>query len=346
MSDLSREAIERLDPQGMLGDILDQPNQLTDALWRADSAQVPHTDSPGGLTVCGMGGSAIGADLAAAAIGDRALGPIRTVRGYALESWASGDGCVLCSSYSGNTEETLAAWETAGAAGARRIALTTGGKLAELARAEGVPVVSPPAGLQPRAAVAYMTVGSLEMAAACGAGPSLRDEVEAAAKLLAGLAGDWGPDAGEDSLAKSLARSFHGTVPVIYGAGLTAPVARRWKTQVNENAKRHAFWADLPEADHNEICAWNDGAGAERFSAVFIDDADLHPRVRRRIELTAEAASPATAVHTVETLGETPFERLMSAVFLGDLVSLYLAALEGVNPTPVEPIERFKIALA
>jgi glucose/mannose-6-phosphate isomerase len=190
-----------------------------------------------------------------------------------------------------------------------------------------------------------MVVGSLEMAAACGAGPDLRDEIEAAASLLGELASEWGPDAPDDSLAKSLARSLHASVPVVYGAGLTSPVARRWKTQVNENAKRHAFWADLPEADHNEICAWNDDAGPDRFAAIFLDDRDLHPRVRRRIELTAEAASPASSVHVVETRGDTPVERLMSLVFLGDLVSLYVAILEGVDPTPVEPIERFKAAL-
>ena len=114
MSALSRAAIEAADPQGAIGDVLAQPLQLGDALWRAQSAGIRPADRPGGLVVCGMGGSAIGGDLAAAALGDRATRPITTVRGYALESWTGPDSLVLCSSYSGETEETLACFEAAG----------------------------------------------------------------------------------------------------------------------------------------------------------------------------------------------------------------------------------------
>ena len=124
-----------------------------------------------------MGGSAIGGDLAVAALGDRATRPISVVRGYAIESWTPPETLVLCSSYSGETEETLACFEAAGAAGARRVVLTTGGSLAEAARAEGVPVIGVPSGMQPRAAVLYGLVGALECALACGAAPvaPLRD---------------------------------------------------------------------------------------------------------------------------------------------------------------------------
>src|SRR5436190_12419552 len=179
-SDLSRDAIAAVDPQGMLGDILEQPAHLTDALWRVESAAIGGFDAPGGLAICGMGGSAIGADLAAAAIGARANHPIVTVRDYELPAWVDDAWAVLCSSYSGNTEETLACYEAAGKTGARRIALTTGGKLAEAARADGVPVIGVPSGMQPRAAVGYMAVCSLEVAAICGAAPKLSSEVEAA----------------------------------------------------------------------------------------------------------------------------------------------------------------------
>jgi glucose/mannose-6-phosphate isomerase len=330
----------------MLGDVLDQPNQLTDALWRVESAGISRRDLPGGLLVCGMGGSAIGADLAGAAIGERATRPVRTVRSDSVDPWLGNDTLVLCSSYSGDTEETLACYGAARAAGAPIIALTTGGKLAEAARADGVPVIGVPSGLQPRAAVAYTTVGSLECAGLAGAAPPLREEVEAASGLLRSLVQEWGPDAPDDSRAKALARGLEGTVPVVYGAGLTGAAARRWKTQLNENAKSHAFFAELPEADHNEICGWGRGDGASRFSAVFLDDRDLHARLRRRIELTAELVAPGAAtVERVETRGESRLERLLSLVLLGDLVSVYVAVLEGVDPTPVEPIERFKRAL-
>ena len=139
-----------------------------------------------------MGGSAIGADLAAAAVGPRARNPIYTLRRYDLPPWIGEETAVLCSSYSGNTEETLSCYSAAREAGAQIIALTTGGKLAELARADGVPVIGVPSGMQPRAAVGYMAVCSLEVAALCGVAPSLRSEIEAAASFLRQLADEWG----------------------------------------------------------------------------------------------------------------------------------------------------------
>ena len=346
MTELTREAIAAVDSAGMLGDVLDQPAQLTDALWRAESAHVPRADAPGGLLVCGMGGSAIGGDLAAAAIGSRAARPIQVVREYTLPPWFRGDGLVLCASYSGDTEETLACFDEAGAAGAACVAVTTGGSLAERARAAGAPVIGVPGGMRPRAAVAYMTVAALECAAACGAAPPLREEVEAASPLLSELAAEWGPDAPPDSTAKALAARLHGTVPVVFGAGLTEPVAARWKTQLNENPEVPAFAATLPEADHNEICGWERASELAPLSAVFLEDPGVHPRTLRRIELTARLLEPgAAAVERVVTRGETPLERVLSLVLLGDLVSIYLAALAGIDPTPMEAIERLKSRL-
>jgi glucose/mannose-6-phosphate isomerase len=343
---LDRQTIEAADPQNMLGDVLAQPLQLGDALWRAQSAGIDKRDRPGGLVVCGMGGSAIGGDLAAAALGDRATRPITTVRGYALEAWTHPDSLVLCASYSGNTEETLACFEAAGAAGAGRMALTTGGKLAEAAREESVPVIGVPAGMQPRAAVVYMIVATLECAALCGAAPAVHAEIDTATALLEQLVEEWGPDAPEDSEAKEIARTLQGTIPVVHGAEPTSAPARRWKTQLNENAKAAAFWSDLPEATHNEICGWERGRASSPLSAVFLADPDQHPRVHRRIELTAAEVERAGApVVRVEAHGDSRLERVLSHVLLGDLVSVYLAVLDGVDPTPVEPIERIKAAL-
>jgi glucose/mannose-6-phosphate isomerase len=343
---LDRESIEAVDPRHMLGDVLAQPLQLGDALWRAQSADIGRSDRPGGLVVCGMGGSAIGGDLAAAALGDRATRPITTVRGYALEAWTPPDSLVLCASYSGDTEEALACFEAAGAAGAGRVAITTGGKLAETAREESVPVIGVPAGMQPRAAVLYMIVATLECAALCGAAPGVHAEIDMATALLEQLVEDCGPDAPEDSEAKALARSLQGTIPVVHGAGPTAAPARRWKTQLNENADAAAFWSELPEATHNEICGWERGRASAPLSAVFLADPDQHPRVHRRIELTAAEVERAGApVARVEARGDSRLERVLSLVLLGDLVTVYLAVLDGVDPTPVEPIERIKAAL-
>jgi glucose/mannose-6-phosphate isomerase len=345
--ELAPEAVDAVDAAGQLHDILDLPEHLRDALWRVESANLESWDSPGGLVVAGMGGSAIGGDLARVCLGDQASRPIFAARGYGLPSWTTPETTVLCASYSGNTEETRAAYDAAGFLGARRVVVTTGGKLAEAARADGVPVIPVPGGFQPRAAVGYMTVAALEVAALCGAGPRMASDIDVAAAHIDALCGEWGPDAPADNDAKTLAHALHGSVPVIAGSGLTTPVAYRWKTQINENAKVPAFWHELPELDHNEIVGWQGAAGLGRFSAVFLDDADNHPRIGDRIELTSELIRDQThTVQRVATRGQGTVERVMSLVLLGDLVSLYLAVLQGIDPTPVEVIETLKSRLA
>ena len=151
-----------------------------------------------------------------------------------------------------------------------------------------MPVVGLPGILQPRAAVAYMLVVAAEVAALAGAAPRIHTEIDAAASFLEEQAGDLKARAAE------IAGRLEGSIPVIHGADLTAPIARRWKAQINENAKLPAFFSELPEADHNELCGWDGApAGDAGLAAVFLEDADQHPRVRRRFELTAEAVAAA-----------------------------------------------------
>ena len=344
---LDRQALDAVDPTGQVDDVLGMPEHLRDALWKVESAGLGDLDSPGGMVVAGMGGSAIGGALARAALGDRTLRPFAVARSYELPPWSMPDTLVLCSSYSGDTEETLACYEAAGAVGARRVVATTGGRLAEAARADRVPVIPLPGGFQPRAAVSYLTVAALEVAAASGTAPSIRAEVDVAAAHAEALVAEWGPDGDADCLPKRIAQDLNGTIPQIAGAGLTAAVAYRWKCQINENAKSPAFSQELPELDHNEIAGWSGADTLGRFSAVFLDDSDLHPRTRQRIALTRELIEPvAAATHVVETRGDTATERILSLVLLGDLVSIYLAVLRGVDPGSVEAIERLKGELA
>ncbi len=325
----------------MLDDVLAIPDHLRDALWRVESARLEPLDADG-LLVCAMGGSAIGGDLAAAALGARLARPLLTVRGYALPSWATPDWTVLCSSYSGETEETLACFAAAEALGARRVVTSTGGPLVEAARAAGDPVIGLPGLLPaPRTAVAYMAVCAAEVAAVAGAAPRIAAEFEGAAVFLEGQR------EGLRSAAAGIAARLDGAVPVVYGAGPTAAAARRWKTQINENAKLATFFSVLPEADHNELCGWNAVApGGIGLAAVLLEDADQHPRERRRFELTAAAieAAGATAIR-VEAAGETPTERVLWSVMLGDLVSLALADARAVDPLPIEAIDSLKAAL-
>jgi len=342
---LDPQGVAAVDSTGQAAEILDLHVHLRDALWRVDSAGIAPFDAPGGLVVAGMGGSAVGGRLAAAAIGPRLSRPLVVADGYTLPGWVGPETLVLCSSYSGSTEETLSAYDDASERGAQRLVATTGGALAERARRDGVRVIPVPGGFQPRAAVGYSLVSALEAAALCGAGPSLRDEVEAAAGLAEGLAAEWGPDAPEDSEAKALARRLHGTIPVIAGAELAAAAAYRWKCQINENAGLPAFCSVLPELDHNEVVGWPAAEG--RLSAVFLEDPGSHPRNLLRSELSAEqAAAGAAVVERVTARGDTPTERLVSLVLLGDLVSLYLAVLRGEDPVDIPPIDALKAALA
>ncbi len=323
----------------MIDDVLGIPDQLRDAMWRVESARLEPFEAAG-VMVCGMGGSAIGGDLAAAALGDRLTRPLVTIRGYELPSWTTPEWTVLCSSYSGATEETLACFEAAEVLGARRVVASTGGPLAEQAREAGVPVVGLPGIFQPRAAVAYGFTVAAEVAALAGAAPRIHTEIDAAAAFL---------EAERDALrfqAGEIAGLLAGTVPVVYGADLTTAVARRWKTQVNENAKLPAFFSELPEADHNEICGWTAGEEAAGVSAVFLEDRDQHPREARRFELTAEAVSEAGSVAVrVESAGESRTARLLWTTMLGDLVSLELAERRGVDPLAVESLDRLKAAM-
>lgn len=318
----------------MREDVLGLPDQIRDALWRIDSAALTARRSSG-LVVAGMGGSAVGADLARSILGDRLERPLVVWRDYGLPAWVGSDWAVLASSYSGQTEETLSAFAEAGRIGAHRWVAGTGGALAEEARAAGVEVIGLPGLFQPRAAVAYMVVTALHAAHLAGAAPDLRSELESTAIAL---------EDGREDLAEraaDLAVRLGDAPVVIQGADPTAALARRWANQLNENAKQFAFAAPVPEASHNLTEAWPGGTG--EFAAVFLEDPGQHPRNRRRLELGRElVAGTGAATLSVECEGMTPAERLFRGVMLGDLLSLEVARLRGVDPVPVDGIQDLK----
>jgi glucose/mannose-6-phosphate isomerase len=320
-----------VDTTDQRGEALGLAEHLRDSLWRVDSAGL-ETSQAAGLVIAGMGGSAIGGRLARAVLGDREQRPIVLATGYELPPWVDSEWTVLLSSYSGSTEETLACWDAATAAGARRIVATTGGPLGERAREAGVPVIPIPAGFQPRAAVGYATGIALEVAAAAGVAPSVRDEIEAAADAVAEP-----PDPSE------LVAALRDGIPLIVGAELTAPVAYRWKCQVNENANRTAFSGELPEHDHNEIEGWQ-----APLVPVFLVDPSSHERNLRRFEVTAEVARAAglAPVTVTADAADTRAERVFRLVLLGDLMSIDLAIDAGTDPVSIPALERVKAELA
>jgi glucose/mannose-6-phosphate isomerase len=347
MAALDRAAVAAVDSTGQMDEALGLSEHLLDGLWRVDSSGARPVDAAGGVVVAGMGGSAAGGRLACAALGPRLTRPLAVVDDYALPGWVGPPTLVLVSSYSGSTEETLAAYDDAAARGAMRLVATTGGPLAARAREHGVPVIPIPAGFQPRAAIGYALVSALEAAFLGGAAPSSRAEIEAAAALAESLALEWGPDGPDDGEAKTIARALHGRVPVIAGAELAAAVAYRWKCQFNENAALPAFASTLPEADHNEVVGWEAAGALGSFAYVALQDPSAHPRNRVRAELTADIArAGADPVLRVSARGASPLERIVSLVLLGDLVSLYLAVLRSTDPVHIPAIDGLKAALS
>lgn len=346
MSSLDAQAVAAVDAANLVGDMLAMPDHIEDALWRAESAMLSAKDADR-LVICGMGGSAIGADLAVAAIGAAAKKPIHVIRGYDLPAWVDERTAVLLSSYSGSTEETLSCLAQAKAAGADLYGVSSGGPLSADAHENGFPLIGLPGILQPRAAVAYGVVAAIEIAIVTGVvDASIRDDLKAASAGLRDTAAALGPDSGEDSLAKTLARAAHGKRVTIFGADLSAPVAYRWRCQINENAKQEAASYELPEANHNEICSWDGDASGNGQTAWFLRDADQNERIAKRIDVTAEIVARSGAeAHFVEAAGASRVERLFELVLIGDLASLYLAVLRGVDPTPVATIEGLKDAL-
>jgi glucose/mannose-6-phosphate isomerase len=303
-----------------------------------------------GVAVCGMGGSAIAADLVAGAYRERLRVPVSVVRDYYLPGWIGEDTLVILSSYSGGTEETLTAASQALERNALCVAVTSGGKLGSFYAAEGVPVVPVAPGLQPRAALLRMLVPLVVLLHRLELVPSLVSDLEEARATISGAVATLGPDVPEAANpAKQLARALQNAVPLIWGAELTGPVAVRWKGQFNENSKIPAFASVLPELDHNEIVGFS-GMPAPLSSLahlIMLRDPRQHRQVQRRFDLTRELVEPhvATAL-SIEAEGQGALARMLDLVMLGDYASLYLALLRAVDPGPVEMIERLKERLA
>jgi glucose/mannose-6-phosphate isomerase len=310
----------------------------------------PAMPAPRLLALGGMGGSAIAGDLVFALAAPRLPFPTLVCRDYAWPAALGPDGLAVLSSYSGNTEETLALEAAARARGVPRAAITTGGLLSARCDASGAPWRALPAGLPPRAALGYSVVSLsllLEALGDPGAGAAAWEESVRTLEELTTRCAPGRPEA--ENPAKSLARALVGRATCLYGgSGFPAAAARRWKGQFHENAKSLAFDAVLPEMNHNEIVGWQALADLHpRFAVVLLRDVDESPALAARMAVTrAILEDEGVAVHEARGEGTSPLARMLSLVALGDWVSLYLAVLAGVDPTPIDKIDRLKSALA
>ena len=350
MTDLDDPQVLRLaDPQSMLDAVLGMPNDCRTAYDSARLADgLPSSDGITSVTFCGMGGSAVSGDVVRSVFLERLGLPVEVNRSPVLPEHCGSHTLVVCSSYSGNTAETLASFRAALERGCRVLVVTSGGTIAEEAEAAGVGIVRVPAGYQPRAALGHLGFASLGALEAMGILPPLAGDVDEAVAQVSAVIAQMGPDvATEENPAKTLALKIGDRCPVIWGTdGIGSVAAARWKTQLNENGKLPAFWSAMSELDHNEVVGWTAPYG-ERFFVVGLrhdgEDPQLPPRFPLSYDIVRAAGGEVEEVHA---RGTSTLARLMSLVIVGDLTSVYLAIGRGVDPTPVPVIERLKAALA
>ncbi|MDH4037541.1 MAG: bifunctional phosphoglucose/phosphomannose isomerase [Candidatus Krumholzibacteria bacterium] len=341
----------RIDASDMLGRILAFPEQAARA-WEIGAAFVKQAQLPRGpfarVVVCGMGGSAIGGDLARSFLGERAEAPLMSCRDYALPGNLARGALVVASSYSGNTGETLSAYDAARAAGAAIVAVTSGGELAKRCARDGVPVCTIPGGMPPRSAIGFSLFPMLQILRACGAAAFTDAEFEESLAAVRDRCEAYAPGH-KDNAAIELAHGLHGRTAFVYAApSLLEGVARRWACQFNENGKVLAHFAFFPELNHNEIVGWEASPHLMSRAVIFsLEDRDDHPMTRRQAGVGLSIMGPLAArVERLESPGGGRLARMLSMMLLGDFASVYLAYLNGVDPTPVTKIDQLKKELA
>jgi len=298
------------------------------------------------VLITGMGGSAIGADLLASYVASQSQVPVFVHRDYDLPAWVQAPHTlVITSSHSGNTEETLSAFEAARSRGCPVLALSTGGKLASLADQAGYPVWRFEHKGQPRSAVGFSFGLLLGAFFRLGLIPDPSKELAGAVAAMQlqqrSLAANV-PTV--QNLAKREAGQLCGRFVVVMGSGILAPVARRWKGQISEVAKAWAQFEFLPEADHNTLAGGlNPPELLDRLMVLFLRAPSDHPRNARRAELTRKAFMlEGFNTDFMDAQGATPLEHMWTLLHLGDYMAYYLAMIYGVDPTPVDAIEGFK----
>jgi glucose/mannose-6-phosphate isomerase len=338
-----------LDTKNMLQEIDALPEQLAKA-WELGLQQaLPEWADLQQIVICGMGGSAIGADLLAAYALDRCRVPVFVHRDYELPGWVvDRRTLVITASHSGNTEEALSGLAAALARGCRSLSITTGGKLAAAAGSMEAPVWRFEHHGQPRAAVGYSFGLLLAALVRLGLLPDATQELKATVQAMRHQQESLVASSPvSNNPAKRIAGQLVGRFPTVIGSGILAPVARRWKGQINELAKAWAQFDQLPEADHNTLAGvLNPEAALTRVMVLFLRAPGDHPRNRLRNELTRQRMMiEGLNTDTIEARGDTPMAQQWTCLHYGDYVAYYLGMAYEVDPTPVEAIEGFKKAL-
>lgn len=341
-------AMSRADPGGMLGLVAEFSDQFEEG-WRISRELELPWGPPRSVAILGMGGSAIGGDLVRSIWADRLTVPVEIVRGYELPAWIGPDTLVIASSKSGDTEETISALTTALERRCPVVVVTAGGALRGVAQQAGLPLATFPAAGTPRSSVGYsmaLVAGILERAGVLDVGAA---EISAAAGSARLMAARCEPSIlTSENPAKQLAWSLVDRMTVVEAAGFLAPVARRWKAQLNENGKSAAAFEELPEATHNTVVGYEQPESLrDHLFVVFLASHLDHPRNALRARLSADVLDTAQILHqSVQAVGDSRLAHALSLIVLGDYVSVYVAFTYAIDPSPVAVIGHIKEQLA
>ncbi|MEA2973735.1 MAG: glucose/mannose-6-phosphate isomerase [Actinomycetota bacterium] len=340
---------QALDTEGILKATLRLPEQVAEAMAAGHGLEgLPDHDEIENIVVLGMGGSALAGDILVAAAGPFLPVPALALRSYNVPAFVGDGTLVFAVSFSGDTEETVEAVTEAALAGARVVAITTGGELARLAEAWEVPIVRIPPGIpQPRTGLGALSIPALAVLEDIGLFPGATAWVHAAVEQLK-IRRDQLLKPG--NVAETLARAIGRTIPVIHGGGpVGAAAAYRWKSSMNENAKVPAFWNTQPELCHNEVSGWGQHGDVTRqvMTLVGLRHDFEHPQVMHRFELTYRLLDEVVAgIEEVVAEGEGELAQLLDLILVGDVTSIHLAFQEGIDPGPIPAQDHIKQALA
>jgi glucose/mannose-6-phosphate isomerase len=350
MLDLDDLEVLQVDRSGVLDLLLDLPAQVQTGERLGQSADLPPATDVRAIVVTGLGGSSISGDLLRAYLHAECPVPIVVNRHYSLPAFVGPETLVCAVSYSGNTEETLSAFQAAQARGAKLLAVTSGGQLAQMAAQAHVPCVRVPGGMPPRATLGYLFTPMLVILARLGLISDQKAPLAETIGVLGELAAQFRPGVETfRNLPKALAKDLLGKLPVIYGVqDFSDVVAYRWRTQLNENSKVLASHQAFPELNHNEVVGWQGPlSNAAEVWVVLLRDAEEMGRVAQQIEITkAFLQERAAGITEVWPQGHSRLARLFSLLYAGDFTSYYLALLRGIDPKPVDAIDRLRDRLA
>jgi glucose/mannose-6-phosphate isomerase len=334
--------IHERDAQDALGTAQKQWQQLLQT-YTVEQQSFGQIDN---VVVAGMGGSALAASIVPSWPGVKV--PFQVVREYNIPAYVDGKTLFIASSYSGNTEETVAVLAQAESKGAQIVVISAGGKLADIALSKNYPYYQLPGNFQPRMAVFYNLAALIQLLETAGLVQEAVAELHTAAAWLQDQIPAWLPTVpAAQNPAKQLAQELMGRSPVIYGGPKIFPAAYKWKINFNENSKNVAWCNQLPEFNHNEFLGWTSHPVDKPYAVIDLRSSLEHERVQKRFEITDQLLSgKRPAAHVVQAQGDTILQHVLWTVVFGDFVSLYLALLNGLNPTPVDLIEKLKESLA